>query len=586
MPGIQTAEARLSNARRVKAAKERRERFLEVFAEVLSVKDACEEIGVSRSTYEKWRSNYPEFAARVDVYKQGVDREATTPDWTEGFAEFRLRHFRMFSPWFHLHAIEAYESTPPGGITIVLWPPEHGKTTLYEDFVSYDLAIHPMHRHAVGSERQATSRKILSRVKSRMSPHGPFPSYVKHFGPFEPQTGEAGVTQPWAADFFNVWRRGGDDERDYSMVALGIGSAIAGTRSDHLHVDDVNSLKNYRQSPAIVETMRQDWFTRPGETGRTTINGTRVGENDVYELLEREIDDLSILRVIRFPAVIRDDKGEVRPLWEFDPEHPEHGGYTLDQLDRMRKKVGEDAWARNYMQKPRVRASSTFSADVIRRCHNPTRRIFDRPPVDDGAGVVTVDPGFGRNVVSSQVHAPDRLWVCEFMVDDHLSNNEAILSRCEDAILNLLSHGFSVTDLVIETKAFQKGLQRDDKTMELVDRYGLNVRPHETGVNKYDENIGIPSMARSFRLREIDLPYGDDDATRYEMDELERELLAWKPYVKGNRLVQDRVMALWFGWIIWRDRKGSTPADPEQFKGTALPWRPTGTGLLVPTGYR
>ena len=581
--GAQTHQQKLTNARRFKESIERREKFLEVFRDVLSVKDTLAEVGVSKSTYEKWRSRYPEFAARVDVLKQGIVRTDTVPDWQEGFAEFRLRYFGMHSPWFHLLAIDAYESTPPGNITIVLWPPEHGKTTLYEDYASSHLALHPLARHAVGSEKQQTARKILSRVKSRMSPFGPFPRFVADYGPFEPQTGEDGVDQTWAADMFNVWKRGAGDERDYSMVALGIGSAIAGTRSDHLHIDDVMSLRNYKQAESITEIIRQDWLTRPGEHGRTTFAGTRVGEDDVYELLERDIEP-SILRVIRFPAVVRGDDGQLHPLWEFDPEHPEHGGYTMNQLDRMRTKVGEEAWARNYMQKPRSGKSTTFSKDVIRRCHNPTRRTCDRPPVPDGVGVVTIDPGFGRNVVHSQVHAPDRLWVMDFKVDDGLGNNEAIMARAEDAILDMLTHGITVTDLVIETMAFQAGLQNDDKTLEIAERYGVNIRGHQTGVNKYDETIGVASLARSFRLREIDLPYGDDEPTRYEMDELERELLAWKPYVKGNKLVQDRVMALWFGWILWRDRKWSLGADPDQFVSAGMPFAPTGSGLFVPTG--
>lgn len=139
----------------------------------------------------------------------------------------------------------------------------------------------PEFRITVGSEGQDMSRKILHRVRSRMEAHGPYPAYVAQYGPFTPQNDSGRRTlQPWGADYFNIFKKAEHDERDYSMVGLGWRSKIAGTRTDHLHVDDIQSRVSLNLSEQMLDVFRQDWLSRPGENGRTTINGTRVGEGD------------------------------------------------------------------------------------------------------------------------------------------------------------------------------------------------------------------------------------------------------------------------------------------------------------------
>jgi hypothetical protein len=104
-------------------------------------------------------------------------------------------------------------------------------------------------------------------------------------------------------------------------------------------------------------------------------------------------------------------------------------------------------------------------------------------------------------------------------------------------------------------------------------RYGFRVREHLTGVNKYDETIGVPSMALSFMRGEIDIPYADDKSTRHMVDQFLRQLKAWRPLKRGTRLRQDQVMAFWFIWILWRQRKQSFDVDTSQFDYKGLPWK-------------
>ena len=538
--------------------------FMEGLREHGKIEAACRIAGVTRSAYDKWRQRIPDFAERADAVRHEALQRGDQP-WDGSFASFRGQFFDHMSPWFHIQAIDAYENTLPGNLTVILWPPEHGKTPLAEDYFCYKLATNPEFRITVGSEGQDMARKILSRIRSRMEPLGPYPRYVAKFGPFVPQNQSGRKTaQSWGADYFDVFKKQRFDERDYSMVGLGWRSKIAGTRTDHLHIDDIQSRVSLNLTEQMFEVFRQDWLTRPGENGRTTINGTRVGEDDFYQRVMEEIDS-DLLQVIKFPAIITNKQGEPEPLW---PEM-----FSMEKLDRIRRKVGEEAWSRNYMQEPSSSMSATFTDDSIQKCLNPLRSVNHEPPKDCSI-YIGLDPALGSNncVVAATPHE-GKLKILFVREDTGLTRNEQILGVVEDAVLQCMRNGASVSDVVIEAMVFQKGLSRDERLVEMTNRYGFRVREHLTGVNKYDETIGVPSMALSFMRGEIDIPYADDKSTRHMVDQLIRQLKAWRPLKRGTRLRQDQVMALWFIWILWRQRKQSFDVDSSQFNFKGLPWK-------------
>ena len=538
--------------------------FMEGLREHGKIEAACRIAGVTRSAYDKWRQRIPDFAERADAVRHEALQRGDQP-WDGASASFRGQFFDHMSPWFHIQAIDVYENTLPGNLTVILWPPEHGKTTLAEDYFCYKLATNPEFRITVGSEGQDMARKILSRIRSRMEPLGPYPRYVAKFGPFVPQNQSGRKTaQSWGADYFDVFKKQRFDERDYSMVGLGWRSKIAGTRTDHLHIDDIQSRVSLNLTEQMFEVFRQDWLTRPGENGRTTINGTRVGEDDFYQRVMEEIDS-DLLQVIKFPAIITNKQGEPEPLW---PEM-----FSMEKLDRIRRKVGEEAWSRNYMQEPSSSMSATFTDDSIQKCLNPLRSVNHEPPKDCSI-YIGLDPALGSNncVVAATPHE-GKLKILFVREDTGLTRNEQILGVVEDAVLQCMRNGASVSDVVIEAMVFQKGLSRDERLVEMTNRYGFRVREHLTGVNKYDETIGVPSMALSFMRGEIDIPYADDKSTRHMVDQLIRQLKAWRPLKRGTRLRQDQVMALWFIWILWRQRKQSFDVDSSQFNFKGLPWK-------------
>jgi hypothetical protein len=575
-----------ANRVRTKTRKDRQDNFIRALAHMGSIKDALAECDISLNTYTTWRNRYPKFVVQVDRLRAD-SWQRTDGDEHPPFVIFRRKYLGHDTPDHQVRAVELYESAPGGSITLLLWPPEHGKTTLTEDYFTMKLAYDPSYRITAISESDKLTRKMLRRVKNRFEDDSVMSELIRDYGPFAPQGRSDGHTrskqqQPWGADFFDVYRRKDFDERDYNMAAGGITSQIAGTRADHLHLDDVQSLKSLSQTEKFVELFRQDFLSRPGNAGKTTINGTRVGDLDFYETIENEFGDYPWFRVVKLPAIIGDEEGNPVPLWPYDPET--NTGYTMEQLEQRRIMVGEDAWARNYLQRPRVKGTNTFEESAIDECMNPLRSV-KHPPDASLPCVVTLDPAIGsKNCAMSMSFTPEKLLVNWIEEDEGLMRNEQIMQKLEHTILMSGRAGARVTDVIIEAKNFQAGLARDERLLDLKRKYGFRLSEHLTGINKYDENIGVPSMASSFSLGEIDLPGAADDATRHMMDQLKHQLLAWKPLARGTKLRQDQVMALWFGWILWMERRRSQRDETSDFNVGGLPFSRTQAGLIVPTG--
>jgi len=551
-----------------------------------SVGEACEIEGITYHTYASYRQRYPQFAAKCDEARTlaSLGQDA---GYDGSAASFISEFFGHVPTWFQLMFIQELEKTPPGNILMVLWPPEFGKTTTFENHASRKLALDPSFRFLCASESKSIAQKILGRVMDRMDPNGAAPEYVERFGPFMPQTGDGRARQAWSDTRFSVRGARRTDERDYSMMAVGAGSKnIVSTRTDHAHVDDIQSTNTIAQTNKFVNWFRQDLLSRPGETGITTVCGTRVAEGDFYEALMDDPDlDQSIMKVLRFPAIITDhDTGEEKSLW---PEK-----WPLEKLERQKKKVGAEAWDRNYMQNPGVssRGRGTFDKEAVEPCKNSDYSLTQSAS-PNSIVYVGLDPALGgKNCIMAVEATPDyKLIVRRIIEDVDLKTNSQIIDRLGQTIEYVSRDGGVVTDVVIEAMAFQKGLIYDENLLELRDYWGFSIRDHLTGWNKYDPDIGVPSMAESFRKQEIVLPYGDDNYTRFEIDELCRQLYAWKPGVRGNRLRQDRVMALWFCWIMWRERwkqPTGTTSTGTSWRKEGLPYRSTQSGLLLPANMR
>lgn len=559
-----------ANVRAGEAARRRAEFIRHMTEEPRKIEDVCELVGVTARTYRNWRTQHPQFAAAVDAAR-GARRDVDA-DIAKDFIRWRKHYLRSETTWFQAQLADAMQDDSAGGgsITLCLYPPEHGKTTVVEDFITWRLATDKDYRITFGSESQNHARKALRRVRNRLEIDGPYPHLVADFGPFAPigRNQDFRGAQPWGQDFFDVHGRAGGDERDYSMVALGFGSAVAGSRTDLLVGDDLMSMKNVNQAPTLLQTFRQDWLSRPGTKGRTVIVGTRVAPGDIYDLMEIEgLPDF----IVRFKAhdPLRIVQFDTPWLW---PER-----YSEAEYAKMRKNVGEAAWARNYQQQPLQAGDSTFKEDMLDEATNPLRSVLSKAPREAQGMFQGLDPGFGTNAIVTAAGNADTLWVLGCKVDHGLTSNQEIFAVCEAQAREHQTPWAPWMHLHIEDKAFQKGLLADAALKELQRTYGITALGHTTSDTKYDENIGIPAMARDFRRGAIELPGADDPDTDLQIGVLREELLRWRPHVKGTALKMDTVMALWFAWLWWSKWRASLASrhSPTGPSGPSLPWVPT-----------
>lgn len=553
----------------------RRTAFVDHLRQGRSIGEACDAVGIKRKTYDSWRQLYPAFKAAVlearAAYASTVHRGVTgSHGATAGFLLERQDWFNHATPGFQIEVNQAIDELPAGSVLLVLLPPEHGKTTWFEDRACWTLTHDPAFRFHVASESIGLSRKILGRIQRRMDPGvTPYPDWVMNHGPFMPQPGQR---QTWTTDYCNVFHRSGSDERDYSLAALGFGSQIIGSRSDWLHGDDIQSLKTLNRTDVMLETIRQDWFSRTGETGINSFFGNRIADEDIYGALDEALDP-DLCRVIRYPAIVADPEGQPAPLW---PQR-----WSLPQLDRMERKVGPLVWERNWMQITRGKKAGTFDGGDFDRCLHPLHSIESRAEPGQSA-IVTLDPALGSiNAMAALAPTPDGLMLVGLRQANGLRSNEAILAHLGDFCRHVQGRGFMITDCVIEAKNFQAGLARDERLAELRAEFGFAVREHLTGINKYDENIGVPSMITTMVKRRFIFPGYGDEASRLAAATLRAQFEAWRPYKSGAKLRQDLVMAVWFGWILWRSRHEVThTATPSAWSSRSVPG---GGTLYVPS---
>lgn len=532
-------------------------------------------IGVSYSAYRQWRKRYPNFAGEIDVARAMMFGKVTSKKEDLTSAQFALRYFLRHRTHFQQMWIDRVESLRPGNILLALWPPEYGKTTTFEDYATEKICRTPDWRNTTASESDSISKRVIGRVRQRLEPFGPFPILVKDWGPFRPTTGQAASSrafQPWNNAHFNVVQKQVIDERDHTMLAIGWTSSTVSIRTDHLHLDDLQSLRTLGRTEQLLQWFRQDALSRPGETGRTTISMTRVGEGDFPEALLEDDELDGILEVVRFPAIRFDEKGEPYPLW---PEK-----HSLEQLERIRRKIKDDAFDRNYMMAPgQSRTRRTFSEEGRALALQPHKALhrFDplqpdetKPPV-----ILTLDPALEQGICTIEGFVPtaETLELVYFAEVTGLLRTEEIVQAVAEACAQL-SMTHRVLVLVVEANNFQKALARDDRLLAIKAKYGFLMKEHTTSGNKYDVDLGIASMAGDWEAGKILLPYANEPATRTVIDEFLRQLRTWRPYARGNKLRQDRVMCMWFAWIWWTEHRHRLERKRTSWHRAGLPYAP------------
>ena len=528
------------------------------------------QVGVAKTTYDAWRKS-KDFVERLERSREAF-RKQVDPDTLDtrhlDFAQFRLKYFGMHSPWVHAEMIAKFEQAPPGSVTMIMVPPETGKTTLVSDYICRGLAIDPNQRYLYFCKNKIQSRKRVGRIKRRMTERhmgNAIDLYQRRYGPFY-EEGQEKNGKPWAADMITV-AKADHDEQDYSLEALGMTSSVYGARADEIFMDDVQTADNVGQTDTLIEKYAQDITTR-ALTGKVFIIGTPM---PFYEELLKN-DMVTPGQYLIYP-VIRN--GE--PLLPYEEYHEDTDnptkvtgsfGFTMDTLRNIERRVGEEVWARAFLMNPRKRKGNSFTEAMVNAAKKDYLTVSGWD-LDIGVGmetrVIGVDPALGGGcAITAAGLSPSRLRIYDTQTDYNLGRNEEIYQRVESFAQRYRPH-----IVVFETNALQKGMARSDDLVALSKRYGFQIEEHLTGLNKADPTLGVKEMAGSMVRGEMWIPWGDEHTTS-RMHQLITEMLAWRPDLPTRMVTQDTLMSLWFIWLYWMRTRQETAVDYAKWRSRGI----------------
>jgi hypothetical protein len=310
-------------------------------------------------------------------------------------------------------------------------------------------------------------------------------------------------------------------------------------------------------------------ITRVGKMGRIVIIGTRVDAIDFYKEIRNEdrwSNGQTPFTHFAMPAVLEfaNSPKDWVTLWprsdrpwegEEDDAVPDENG-LFDKWDgpalyTRRGEVSASTWALVYQQQD-IEDDAIFNRILVSGATNSSRRpgplriganghpdkgswvtlIGMDPAMTGKAGFVAyaVDRSSGKRLVLNAVNMAD-------------PSPQKIRAQIEEWV-----HEYSPMECIIEINAHQKSYALDTELVQWLANYGVKLRPHFTGKNKWDSNYGVGSMAALLGSERngkaagdnlLELPSNQNEGVKA----LTQQMLTWKPDTKNPT---DVLMALWF----------------------------------------
>lgn len=561
-----------------------------------SINDACRAAQRSRSAYQYYRDNFPEFRDRVDILLAQRSQElAERREDMPSFPDFCREYLDTEMNWHHLQWFDLIEGRDPSNLQpnqvyvkgepdtlLINTPPEHAKsTTLTINWITYRICQDPNVRILLISRTQDMAKKFLHAIKERLNDNAAYGKLQSTFGP--PGGFASGDT--WSSTAIRV--NGSDSgEHAYTVQAVGVGGQIYGTRADVAILDDCIDHTNFQQFPAQIAWIQNQVGTRVADAGGIQIViGTRIESVDLYsELLKAHhyVDGESPWTYLTQPAVLEyaDDPKDWVTLWPTTNRPPvsqkgrraaEANGWPLaspggvDQwpmwdgvaLRKKRSKMSARNWSMIYMQ-DQVSDDSIFAMEAVQGCVDrarypgrlmpgqPGHRVHGMEGLYVVAGLDPAASGFTAMVVLALDRQTGTRWLLECV------NKRALPPHEMRSEMERLTDRYKINEWRIEKNAYQGSIVQDRLVRDMLNARGCLISPHFTDGTKWDPDFGVASMATLFDGWDsghnlIRLP----SQTQSEpVRNLIEQLCAWFPETKG---LTDTVMALWFAEIRCRE---------------------------------
>lgn len=567
-----------------------KKRFLDLFAEGLTIEQALKGVDRARVTYEKWRRDDKEFVASVERIRSFRTRKGSGEGERLDFSPFSARYLDAQVFPHMQNVVDLIEHREPGWVhpamtyqrgepdlIMVNMPPEHAKTTSVTiNYVTYRIAMDPNIRVILVSKTQTMAQKMLFAIKTRLT-HSKYADMLVNYAP---QGGFDKDAEAWNQTMIYVNPEGRDSgEKDPTVQALGIRGHIYGARADLIVLDDCVDLTNAHEYEKQIEWIQSEVISRISNQGSMLIVGTRLASKDLYsELCDpmRYPEEVSPWTYLAMPAVLNfgDSPEDWETLWPRSNQ-PEAGskGADLDagpdglypkwdgpRLNKKRARVSPRAWSMVYMQR-QVADEGIFDPAAVKASINgnrmtgmiPRGMVNCRPQGMDGLIVVAgLDPattGHTAMVVTGLDVATQKRYVLD-VYNKAGTTPEEMRDQIKDWTVK-----YSIAEWRIEKNGFQGFLVHDRELNDFCAARGTMIRPHFTGANKHDEGFGVAAMAMLFNgwkegNQLIELP---STAMAESMKAMVEQLITWSPDLpKGTKT--DIVMAMWFAELACKDR--------------------------------
>jgi hypothetical protein len=398
--------------------------------------------------------------------------------------------------------------------------------------------------------------------------------WAKMQATYAPPGGWREDADSWKANAITLSRN--STEKDPTVQALGIGGQVYGARANLIILDDCVTGANAHEWAKQLEWIQKEVITRLDDEGVLLVLGTRFAANDLYREIRNPkhwSNGRSPFTYFAMPAVLEfgEDTKEWVTLWpksdqKSGTKQPDENGlyskWDGPALYRRRGEVTPSTWALVYQQQD-IQEDSIFRPALVQGSIDGRRKVgnlkFGAPghPYERGNyyTVIGVDPAMTGNTAAVCV-AFDRntheRWILDVcnMVDP---NPQKIRSLFEDWTIK-----YQPNELRIEINAHQKSYALDTELNQWLGSRGVQLRPHFTGKNKWDESFGVASMAALFGT-ERDGRFQKDNLIKLPSTEgnehvkaLVEQLITWDPNAKKSQKT-DCVMALWFTEIRFKE---------------------------------
>jgi hypothetical protein len=272
--------------------------------------------------------------------------------------------------------------------------------------------------------------------------------------------------------------------------------------------------------------------------GQMIVVGTPFHEKDIYSTF-REKEKQKVWTYREYPAFRADGK----ILWE--------GRYDFDLLMQKRTTLGNVIFSREFLCKPIASDSSIFPYTILSNAIDGMENYklvnnIEAFPMNFESVVMGCDFATSANVGADYtvftvwgIDKKENMWLLNIFRKVGATFNEQI------GMIKQMGMNFRPDIIIMEKNNFQTLYQ------QYLQNTALPIKPHNTGKEKNDFKVGLPSLAVLFERGKIKLPYGDERSKSLS-DIVLSEFNSVTFTDKGLQGVgghDDCAMSTWFGRI-------------------------------------